>query len=520
MSKILKISLSIILIVYLIFLWKYLLIEEIIGLYLVPILVVAVIAGLCFLLIRIFKPIKYKKVFTGFLVVACILQVGILFLFFYFFSSQSYTKEQITGDIDFAINMMEDVHPDPYSIISKEDFYRKMDSIKKELPETVPDLVAHKTFRKIYALIKDGHTSHPPFPKNPFYNFLPYRFKIVDERIYLAHNYSYRNVIPVGSEIISINEKSSQEYIQEASQLFSWENIPSRNTKLQFPILSPLWDDSQNFKITYKTPEGKTKTTHASGGIFSLLQFSKDMKQFDSQYNYEYRYLSDSIGYIEFNWFFDLDKFKVFLDSTFTAIQNKNIKYLIIDIRKNGGGDSSLGDELMQYISKVDFKDCDSTYIKISKELIEKYMFEWIDSTKRKPGTIYKITNEPLTKLKDNPLRFTGKTYLLVGEKTFSSASMFTSAFQCFKVGTIIGTETGGLTVCFGNLYSYTLPETKFDMNLSYKKFYQVCGKEDRHGIIPDYIIENSIEDDVNSYDRVLEFTLDLIKKDKLSVSE
>ena len=57
-----------------------------------------------------------------------------------------------------------------------------------------------------------------------------------------------------------------------------------------------------------------------------------------------------------------------------------------MDIRKNGGGNSSLGDELMQYISANDFRMFDSCLIKISDELNKKKYFDWMDSKKRVIG--------------------------------------------------------------------------------------------------------------------------------------
>ena len=509
--------LSTTLIIYMSFLWKYLLIEEILGIYLVPIFVSAVLAGLCFLPIRIFKPIKYQKIFVGALSVICVFQVCIVFFLFLFTKiSPSFTKEQITNDIDFAIQMLEDVHPDPFTIIGKEDFYRKADSMKKSLPKIVTNKEARRTFAKLYALIKDGHTqaaSDFNFPPK----FLPYKFRIIDDKIFVARNFCYRNVIPVGSEILSINGMTAQEYLQEVEQLFGWENKTFRNAGMQYPVMFDLWDSFRNFKVVYKTPAEKRKTIRTSGGIFSLQQMVNETRK--NTIPYQYKTISDSIGYIEFNSFTDLERFKTFLSSTFTSIKNENLKHLIIDIRKNGGGNSVLGDELLQYISKTEFIQFETVFVKISEELINRNMLHHIDSAERKPGTVWRSSNESLIELRDNPLRFTGKTYLLVGGNTFSSASSFTSAFQCFEVGAVIGTETGGVTVCFGDTYFYKLPETNFNMRISYKKFYQACGIDNRRGIIPDFIVENTIEDEVNSFDRVLEFTLDLIKNQNKKIA-
>ncbi len=49
-------------------------------------------------------------------------------------------------------------------------------------------------------------------------------------------------------------------------------------------------------------------------------------------------------------------------------------------------------------------------------------------------------------------------------------------------------------------------------MGVSYKKFYNACGIDNKRGVIPDYIVENSFDDDKKGIDKVLEFTIDLIK--------
>ena len=169
----------------------------------------------------------------------------------------------------------------------------------------------------------------------------------------------------------------------------------------------------------------------------------------------------------------------------------------------------------MQYISKTDFKMDDSCIIKISNEIINTSQLNWMDSTKRIIGSLFNSRNTSKTKLRENPLRFKGKSYLLISGHTFSSAAMFSSSFQCYHVGNIIGTETGGLTTCFGDVYSFNLPNTKFDMGVSYKKFYNACGVDNRRGVIPDYTVENSFEDERKEIDKVLEFTFDLMKQEK-----
>jgi hypothetical protein len=519
MKKTVSFSLLITLISFLLLLSQYLLIEEILGLYLIPIVLIVIVGSIFYLLIRIFIAIPYKKIIVIFLMVGCILQIFILSLILWSATPRHFSRNQILDDIDYAIKISEDVHPNLYSSISKADFYFITDSIKKLMPKKVSDASAYKAIRKIFSLVHDAHTAPTIkffFKRGSgfFMKTLPCKLEIKDERVFISKNYGYKNNIPIGSEIISINEKPVAKCIKEVSQLLSYEIRPYRNTLLQIPYFWGLWNDFKDYEISYMAPGSKTiKIIKTSGGLISNLTFISDFESGNKPYTY--KIISDGIGYIDFKACKNLDSFKIFLNTTFQSIKTDSVKSLIIDIRKNSGGNSSLADELMQYISKTSYRMFDLGCVMISKELVKRGKLNWIDSSKREIGTLYSFIDSTKTKLRDNPLRFTGKSYLLVGGNTFSSASNFASAFQCYKVGKIIGTETGGITVCYGDIYRFDLPHTKFDMGVSYKKFYNACGVDDKRGVLPDCIVENSFEDERNGIDRVLEFTINLIKQNK-----
>ena len=185
----------------------------------------------------------------------------------------------------------------------------------------------------------------------------------------------------------------------------------------------------------------------------------------------------------------------------------------IIDIRNNGGGHSVIGAELMQYIFHKPFKETDSIAFKISKEIAETGKMDfYLKPEERVNGKMFsKVTIEPYLP-RDNPLRFSGKCFLLTDNGTFSAAVMFASSFKCYGDGTIIGEETGGVTVGFGDAHFFSLPNSKMKMMVSWKKFYEVCGVDNRRGVMPDYIISNTISDEIFKKDRVLEYAIDLIK--------
>jgi C-terminal processing protease CtpA/Prc len=168
----------------------------------------------------------------------------------------------------------------------------------------------------------------------------------------------------------------------------------------------------------------------------------------------------------------------------------------------------------MQYLFHKPFKETDSIAFKISKDISETGKMDfYIKPDERVIGKLFsKQTKDPYL-LRENPLRFSGKSFLLIGNGTFSAAVMFASSFKCFGDGTIIGEETGGITVGSGDAHFFYLPNSKMKIMVSWKKFYEVCGIDNRRGVLPDYLVSNTVEDEIQKKDKVLEFTIDFISR-------
>ena len=272
------------------------------------------------------------------------------------------------------------------------------------------------------------------------------------------------------------------------------------------PLLYILYEDSI-FNIEYIHNEEK-HSVQVNG--ISFGEFASASRQNSSSLvsdKYTFRTLPDkNIGIIEFNQFVDMDRFKMFLDSTFRVLQKENIENLIIDIRRNSGGDSKLGDELFQYISPVPFAQFGRTIVRYSDFLRELYR-TWLGGEMTTNPNEFVVYNEnpTLIQLRENDLRYKGNLFLLTSHFTFSSAASFSWAFQYFNMGTIIGEETGGMAVAFGDVIGLPLPNSGLMYGISHKKFYQFGATDENiHGTLPDYNVRA---------DKALDFTIDLITR-------
>ena len=175
--------------------------------------------------------------------------------------------------------------------------------------------------------------------------------------------------------------------------------------------------------------------------------------------------------------------FTGFLKQSFQKIRTAGAQWLIVDIRENWGGNSALGDALLQYLTDKPFRQYSRIRLKVSPQIRPRY-----------PGLIPEGVPDggvhdfdvPLIRPRAEPLRFTGPLFLLVGPRVFSAGTAFASTVKDLGLGTLVGEETGGAASCFGDLYPFDLPNSGLVANCSHKWFFRPSGASDGRGVIPD----------------------------------
>jgi len=191
------------------------------------------------------------------------------------------------------------------------------------------------------------------------------------------------------------------------------------------------------------------------------------------------------------------------------------------DIRENGGGDSTVGDEILKYILPKNFQQIDHAmdcYSQLQKDFHhelcksdDKYCSHYKELSTKSNGAVQSSSTDQLIKRNINGHQFQGHIYLLTSTHTFSSAASFAHAFKHYKIGKIFGEETGGRIVTYGDKMETALPESRLRLTISTKKFYYAGAKENEHrSVLPDVKVPENV---------ALEFTLEEINKNKKIIS-
>jgi C-terminal processing protease CtpA/Prc len=111
--------------------------------------------------------------------------------------------------------------------------------------------------------------------------------------------------------------------------------------------------------------------------------------------------------------------------------------------------------------------------------------------------------------------QFTGQIYVLTNGGSFSNSVIVSSALKKYSRTIFVGTETGGNpAVLAGYARDFELPNTKIRVEIPTKRFTMTSlSANTGNGLIPEYEIENSIEDNIGRFDRQIDFVMKLIEK-------
>jgi hypothetical protein len=420
--------------------------------------------------------------------------------------NKSYTKifspNKLREDLDFLFKTIEEVHPNMYAYTSKESFSKLRDQLYSQSSKPMSRLEFYKAIAPVVAFLKNGHT-FMQLPRGAFEEYLQKGGKIFSLECYwdgtsvILKSCASGDDLPIGGEILTIDNQNAKEFLVRTTRYFPTENKPYNLGLLEsennLPML--LWLEKGNTEpmtISIKTMDGtieeyiikpRSKTEIENQDIANETKDTTASS--DKNPNYFYRFIpEDNVGLIEFNSCTDLEKFEAFLVETFGKLQEQSPDNLIIDIRKNSGGHSTLGDAFLEYLTDKPFRQFEKIELKVSKQVCEQYNSLGMEEPEGQIGSIESYEGG-FEQPGENPLRFKGKLFLLIGPATASSALSFAGAVKHFGIGTLVGRETEETPVCYGHCIFGSLPNTGLGFSVACKRFVDAGGVENGRGVIP-----------------------------------
>lgn len=415
-----------------------------------------------------------------------------------------FSVSEIKRDIDSLIAGYKRYHP----AFSNEQ-ETKLNSLKNKINEPISAL---ELYRKVQPVIaKDLHTTiiykdkiYPDI-ENPFF---PFRVVVFNDSIYIKENLSSNNEVSKGDIIESVNGISSEEIIDNLTQLIHAELINRKIYSLnkEFHIYYRLaYGNFDKFNIVTRK-DNKLKNITVNG--INWEKFKKDEKEL-----FVFKQLEKDISYLKIPSFRNTEnvKFSHYIDSVFLVLFSEGTNNLIIDGR-GGGGLTDYIDTLIGYLTDKPYCYLSEEKIKVSPESRD-YILSKEDLGEYSED--YFIINYQKKKPVKQKYLFQGNLYLLVDVRSASCHTLFPAIIKCNKLGYLVGEEAGQPLISNGGLTKFTLPNTRLICFSAVNTYRMPCAVNEFESVKPDFKVIKTVGALINDEDIILDSAIEIIRNKK-----
>lgn len=413
---------------------------------------------------------------------------------------KKFSRTELDSDLNFIREKILNAHANPFTEINRTQFDSKVAEIRNQLKDGMTQREFYLLSKPLIVTLNDEHSAMADYCvtdsiKNSI-KVLPLRFKYENGKMVVSENFSNQPV-ETGEEVVSLNNIPISDVLNNCAKAIPGskeERIPMAVDRFWVVINKFCYFITDDYNFKFKSGKQMLVKSIPLQDLQKAYAEKNPPKPQSDNKIIDFEKIN-KVGYLTVNAFdkrtMPEEVWRKKLDSIFSTIKKDKIRKLAIDVSNNGGGDSSLGDMLISYFSQKPYKTYQGTWRKSAEysQFLKTLGKNYPDYEKLKNGDNLTMSSE-LRNPAENPLLFKGKTYVIVGQNTFSSAMMFAVIVLDNKLATVVGeVPDRGHPNHFGELIKFTTPNTNLDFYFGVKEWIRPAGKIEPNKLIPDKII-------------------------------
>ncbi len=371
--------------------------------------------------------------------------------------------EQAKKDIEQWLEFVDKTHPDlGYTVKDIDGLYAQIDEFKNSIsqPISVRDFwLKMMTFNSV---MSDGHSSLTPTNRNALVDdylknggtLFPFKVVFDDEKLIIKEKLNGEPSNLAGSEINKINGLLVHQVIEPLLARTHGDSHEHRKAILETRFSTYYWmyfGEQKEFNLDIVTAD----ISISNIDVAATNKITRKDNHFAS--NFQFEVLNRDTGLLTVNTFLWLENESQvfeFFESSFKQIKEKALSHLIIDVRRNAGGDDHFWKQgIVPYIANKSWKTGSNYKAKVIAGRVREGQTEG-DIMTGEISTIQQVK-------KDNPYKFDGKVSVLVSPYTYSSSILFTNTMQDHNFGQLVGDKTGGKSGQTGGIQMKKLTYSK-----------------------------------------------------------
>lgn len=445
---------------------------------------------------------------------------------------KKYSVTEQKEDFDAFKKAVLEVTAKPYLYTDSVDFAAELDKVESGISEGKTDLEWFQDLSGVMVKLGCGHSDISPSNRlwrNYFVtkSSLPFQVKLLNRKLYAVSNHrnEAKKKIRKGDEITHINGKSVPQLLEAMYNLKTSDGFNTSGKDHFFKdffsfyyYLSEGHQDvfslkvnkkngvKENIKVNPVLPDiSKTKKRMKKNPYVNRPENGKGNKNWGNKRIKK----KENYGYLKFPTFhYQKGKnYEEWLDGYFKNLKNKEVEYLIIDLRGNLGGypqNYLLGylnhekgktgyievTNSKKYSNGVRFKKLEKSYLKFS-------FLKWRARREHQKRGRNLIRSEYVRTVKSPENIFEGKIIILTDGMSFSASAHLTTNLKDKRNAISIGKTTGG-SYQQGNTgtLKYKLPQSNYRLCLNpiYFNNNPQNEVEKDKGIVPDIYVKDPLK--------------------------
>ena len=402
------------------------------------------------------------------------------------------TPEQLRADLRFVQESITATHPQPDFSADPAAVRQAYKYIAEQMQAPMSPDQAWRLLAMLNPLYADGHlalTPAGPLAQSQAFldaggSFFPYEVSLDASGALRIRAQLGGAPSPLqGMRITSINGVPAEQIVADLLIRCHGDTAAFRASllSLRWPFLYwKVLGAPDNYALQFE--KGQQLTVPGSSALPAYLAGNGSFAQ-----QFRFELLPRKAALLTINTFAWPDKaqFTAFTADAFRQVQEAGVRTLLIDVRENGGGNDDMWiDGVLRYIADKPYRWA-STY--------RKKVIKGRESASEKLGDVIdgEITSWQQPQL-DNPLHFSGATYLLVGGRTYSSSVLLSNVMQDFGFGKVVGAAGQARTRQSGGTQRFVLPNSGLELGVPRLLFQRPSGAASPYLLQPDIVLPDS----------------------------
>lgn len=340
------------------------------------------------------------------------------------------------SDIEYLTQELPRLHKNAFFQVSKESFESSSSALVRALPTLSDPEVVVRVYQLV-AMIGDGHTRADGWP----FTFYPLSYYWFEDGLYVTRVAADHGDL-LGRRLVAIDGHPIEEVTAAVSTVLAHENdslmrsnVPSYLAAAEVLLGLGITSRDREATFTFELADGVRIERALPAGVTATSWREPPVatSQRDPKLNYwaEYWGASQAI-FLKYNRCQNdpAKPFLTFLNEFMASLGDRPIQKVIIDLRDNGGGDSS-------------------------------------------------VFQPALSVIQSNPeINRADRLFVLIGRRTFSSAVINAMQLDQQTNAILVGEPTGGKPNHYGEVRTFTLPWSRLTISYSTKYFVYVSDSD------------------------------------------